>query len=122
MVASVPWRALALAWWGLTWWFLFKPASGEPPPFEHYDKLGHFLLFFVQGLLLVPAWRARVWRLMLALALWAVLSELSQGAFTADRMADPFDALADMAGGACALALWWAVLGRSGKLLSLIGR
>ncbi|MGL6070817.1 VanZ family protein [Craterilacuibacter sp.] len=97
---------LALLWWGFSLYMLLKPASTEPALIPYFDKIGHFGLFAVQSVLLTLALPQQPWpRLLLMLALWAVLSETLQGMLTADRSPELADALADMLGAACAL---WA--------------
>lgn len=97
---------LALLWWGFSLYMLLKPASSEAALIPHFDKIGHFGLFAVQSALLALAWPQQPWpRLLLALALWVVLSETLQGVLTTDRSPELADALADILGAAGAL---WA--------------
>lgn len=102
----------ALAWWlASVWLLLFKPA-GAPSGIPYFDKLGHFALFLLGGLLLAwPRWRAgqpaaAVWRASLGLCLlWALGSEAAQGLFTDTRSAEVGDVLADVLGAAAGIHL-----------------
>ncbi|WP_235930095.1 VanZ family protein [Craterilacuibacter sinensis] len=98
---------LSLLWWGFSLYMLLKPAGTEPSLIPYFDKIGHFSLFAIQAVLLRLALPQQAWpRLLLMLALWAVLSETLQGMLTTDRSPELADAGADILGAATAL---WAV-------------
>ncbi|MCL6264698.1 VanZ family protein [Craterilacuibacter sp. RT1T] len=98
---------LTLLWWGFSLYMLLKPASTEPSLIPYFDKIGHFCLFAVQALVLRLALPQQAWpRILLMLALWAVLSETLQGVLTTDRSPELADAGADILGAATAL---WAL-------------
>lgn len=89
----------------LSLYVLFAPDPGGAPRFTHADKVVHAVLF---GLLAVTArWRCGtrtpVW---LAVAAYAVASELVQGLLLDDRSGDPLDVVADLAGA----ALGWVAM------------
>lgn len=97
-------------WFMATIYLLLKPPSGEPPPFAHFDKLGHFILFFGQFWLLSKLFFTEykpvpVLYLSILVILWAVLSEVIQGVFTVDRHADVRDVVVDIIGGMLAVVL-----------------
>ena len=88
-----------------------ESALHTPPPFPHFDKLGHAALFFAQCWLLTKAWLAEgrepPYAVLAACALvYAAASEAAQHFFTNTRQGDWLDAAADMAG--CAAALYFA--------------
>jgi VanZ family protein len=114
--------ALWLGIWYFGWLLCVVLSLVPPPPLDvpvpEGDKLGHFLAY---GLL--SAWA--VWlfasvrahrRAAWALCALGVLLELAQGAFTRNRMMDPWDALADAAGVLAGLLL------ASGPLAGLLLR
>ena len=101
---------LSALWFMATIYLLLKTPSGEPPPFAHFDKLGHFVLFFGQFWLLSKLFFTEykpvpVLYLSILVVVWAVLSEAMQGVFTVDRNADVWDAAVDILGGMLAIAL-----------------
>ena len=74
------------------------PPMGDLP--KHGDKLEHLLAYGVLAAAAVQVWRAGRPLLLagLGLVLMGVLLEFAQGALTATRQADPFDALANTLG------------------------
>lgn len=80
-----------------------RPAVDMPAVFPHVDKLEHALAFATLAVLGWWAGWTMPMRLFVGLALFGIGIEFAQS-FTATRMADVWDALADMAG--AALALW----------------
>lgn len=83
-----------------------------PPPMalpQHGDKVEHLLAYaaLMAGAVQLLAGRGRLLACALALAALGVGLELAQGAFTANRMADPADALANAGGVALGLASAW---------------
>lgn len=110
----------AVAWWVLTVYLLLLKPGGPPSPIPYYDKIGHFCLFGLGGVLLTlpRAWWGQPLRQLMPpvlglCLLWAVGSEVAQGTLTATRSAEAADAVADMAGAltgvmlaAHAVALW----------------
>lgn len=80
-----------------------RPAVDKPAVFPHIDKLEHALAFAALAVLGWWAGWAMPMRLFVGLALFGIGIEIAQS-FTATRVADAWDALADMAG--AALALW----------------
>lgn len=110
------WTLAAIIWlvagvYGL----IFRESTGSnAPPFPHFDKMAHSLLFFVQIWLLCKAHlqanRAIPNRALLIFALvYAGLSEWAQASFTFTRQADFWDGVADMLGASLALYLGNAV-------------
>ncbi|WP_373741669.1 VanZ family protein [Neisseria sp.] len=103
---------LAVLWFGAAVYsLLFRESDGGVPPFPHFDKVGHFALFFAQFWLAAKAYFSDglpvPYRLLLVSALvFAVGSECAQAWFTATREGSVADGLADMAG--AAVALWAA--------------
>ncbi len=83
------------------------PAADLPSVPSGGDKIEHFLAYFLLSWAAVQlfAGRAAVARAMVGLVLLGVAIEFAQGAFTVDRSADVFDALADTAGVLAGLAL-----------------
>ncbi|MDO5687005.1 MAG: hypothetical protein Q4G42_06455 [Neisseria sp.] len=100
---------LAAIWFAASVYFLFFKAQGTtPPPFAHFDKVAHGGLFFGQtwlaGKIWLAAGKALPWRgLLLALAIWAGVSEVLQAVCTLDRTGEIADAAADMVGALAAL-------------------
>ncbi|MGY1917242.1 VanZ family protein [Blastococcus sp. SYSU DS0973] len=84
---------------------LFAPGSGVPSAPPGVDKVVHLLVF--AGLAVTGRW-AGVARtpLAVALALYAVGSELVQGLTPLARSASVADGAADLAGVAAGLVLW----------------
>ena len=93
-------------WLGL-WWLavlavvvlsLVPPPAMELP--RHGDKVEHLLAYAALAAAAVQVWRPGRPLLLagLGLVLMGVLLEFAQGALTATRQADPFDALANTLG------------------------
>ena len=90
---------------------LFKEGGNSAPPFPHFDKVGHFGLFFGQAWLCAKIFiqenREIPYKgILFAALLFAVGSELAQAFLTATRQGSIADGIADMAG--TAAALWFA--------------
>lgn len=68
---------------------------------DQQDKLGHFLVFLVLGLLGLAAWPKHTRAVIVALLSYGLLMELAQS-FTDHRHGDPWDWLADAIGVASA--------------------
>lgn len=99
------WLLMALAWLAMGIYALIfrEPTGNKPPPFAHFDKLAHFLLFLGQTWLSAKIWLSerRVPPYMLLLifgVLYALGSELAQHFLTTTRLGDVWDFVADMAG------------------------
>lgn len=110
------WTLAAALWLAASvYGLIFRESTGShAPPFPHFDKMAHALIFFVQIWLLCKAHlqanRAMPNRALLIFALiYAVLSEWAQAAFTLTRQADLWDGVADMLGASLALYLGNAV-------------
>ena len=74
----------------------------EPPSFHTgWDKTDHLAAFAVLGLLGLPSWPLRRWRVLLGLLAYGVLIEVLQG-FTVYRLGDWRDVVADALGVALA--------------------
>ncbi|MGX5729293.1 VanZ family protein [Pseudoxanthomonas beigongshangi] len=77
---------------------------GPPPPFPDLpsgtDKLEHGLAYFLLAAGAVQLFRSRGGGMIagLALVLVGIGVEFAQGAYTTDRMRDPFDAIANTVG------------------------
>jgi hypothetical protein len=108
--------------WLLVWyfgWLLCVALSLMPPPqlgihVPEGDKFGHafaYALLAAWACWIFPHRRAH-WRAAWALVGLGLAMELAQGAFTADRMMDGWDLLADAIGVAAGawLALRWPAL------------
>jgi VanZ family protein len=81
---------------------LFAPSGGATPSVPGLDKAVHLALFAL--LAGTTRWRFGAHpRLLVAVAFYAVASEVLQGALLRDRSGDPYDVLADLLG---ALAGW----------------
>jgi len=84
------------------------PGEDIPKVWPGVDKLEHATAFLVLSACAVQLFATR--RALLRAAAWlvilGVLIEFAQGEFTADRSADPLDALADASG--VLLGLWLA--------------
>lgn len=104
--------AAALIWFAATIYaLLFKEGGNSAPPFPHFDKVGHFGLFFGQAWLCAKIFiqdnRNIPYKgILLAALLFAIGSELAQAFLTATRQGSIADGIADMAG--TAAALWFA--------------
>ena len=110
MKAAKPFRRPWL-WLGL-WWLavlaVVVASLSPPPPVElprHGDKVEHLLAYALLAAGAVQVFRrgAPLWLAGQGLVLLGIGLELAQGAFTATRMADPADALANAAGVALGL-------------------
>ena len=98
--------------WLALWWLavlaVVVASLSPPPPVElprHGDKVEHLLAYALLAAGAVQVFRrgAPLWLAGLGLVLLGIGLELAQGAFTATRMADPADALANAAGVALGL-------------------
>lgn len=86
---------------------LFAPASGVATSALQLDKVVHLLLF--AALAGTARWRfGSDPRLLAAVAVYAVASEVVQGALLPDRSGDPYDVVADVLGA----GLGWVVTRR----------
>ena len=110
MKAAKPFRRPWL--WLVLWWLavlaVVVASLSPPPPVElphHGDKVEHLLAYALLAAGAVQVFRrgAPLWLAGLGLVLLGIGLELAQGAFTATRMADPADALANAAGVALGL-------------------
>lgn len=109
-------RLACLAWagWlGILWWLSSRAIPpGALPSFQFSDKLAHFSYFFAGGICLsftfrdvFTDWRARALAVVLVSALVGAGDELHQS-FVPNRLGlDPWDWLADFAGGMTAALL-----------------
>ena len=106
---------LAALWFcGGIYALLFKEGGSAPPPFPHFDKVGHFGLFFGQMWLCAKAYLSDgsgiPFRKLFVFALiCALASEAAQGLLTATRQASFGDIAADLLGAAAALWFAWKV-------------
>jgi ABC-type Fe3+-siderophore transport system permease subunit len=95
----------------LSLYVLFAPTSGGPQLFPGSDKLVHLVLFA----LLAATARARFGPaapVLVGVAVYAVASELVQGALLDSRSGDPYDVLADLLGALAGWRLAGHLLGR----------
>ena len=97
---------------------LFKEGGNSALPFPHFDKVGHFGLFFVQAWLCAKIFiqenRNIPYKgILFAALLFAVGSELAQAFLTATRQGSIADGIADMAG--TVVALWFAAKVKAAK-------
>ncbi|MDK4679643.1 VanZ family protein [Kingella negevensis] len=106
------WLVLGVLWFiaGIYSLIFRESTSQTPPPFPHFDKLAHCLLFFAQTWLLAKAWLTESLKvptrtLFIFGLVYAICSEIAQHLLTKTRQGDPFDALADMIGVSVALYL-----------------
>lgn len=112
MMPRNKWLFLAVAWLtaGVYGLVLREATGSNAPPFPHFDKMAHGLLFFVQIWLLCKAYLHEnkaipsVALLIFAL-IYAVASEWAQATFTLTRQADVWDGVADMLGAMMALTI-----------------
>lgn len=106
--------ALALGWVAVVLVLCLIPGQEVPDSrlFE-MDKLGHFGMFFVGGLLALWAWPERVGAVVAAGLAMAVLTEGLQGLLPIGRSADVLDAVADVAGLLAGLGLFLALRRRA---------
>ena len=111
--------------WLALWWLAVMvvivtcllPAPDLPPLPQGSDKIEHVLAYFVLAASAVQLFlRSRLPVVACGLVLLGVAIEFAQGAFTATRSADVFDALADaigvIAGMATAFTPWRDVLSK----------
>lgn len=93
------------------------PPPPLPPLPSGTDKLEHALSYFLLAFGAVQLFRARRSQLIAGVLLigMGVGLEFAQGAFTTDRMQDPFDALANTVGVLLGLAMAWTPM-RDGLL------
>lgn len=110
--------AFALLWLAAGIYSLvFREADGGVPPFPHFDKAAHFLLFFAQTWLWARSFiedkRPIPYRGIVIFSLiYAVGSEYAQAAWTETREGSFADGIADLLGMSAALCLakkWAAV-------------
>lgn len=106
------WFYAALIWFFLgIYALIFRENSGTHlPPFPHFDKLAHALLFFAQIWLAAKIWltqsRQPPYQALLIFGLaYAIVSELAQHFFTQTRSGDIWDIGADLLGTTLALFL-----------------
>ena len=102
------------AWLSL-WWLAIAvvlaaslaPPRALPPMADGSDKLYHLLGYFVLAAAAVQLFRrgAGLWWVAAGLVLMGIAVEWAQGALTAQRSADPLDALANVVGVALGVAL-----------------
>lgn len=106
------WFYLAIIWFvaGI-YALIFRESTGKnAPPFPHFDKMAHALLFFAQMWLLAKAFLSEKKPIPMV-GFWifalicAVASELGQHFFTLTRQADFWDGVADMVGASVAIYL-----------------
>ena len=107
-VKALRWPWLWLGLWWLAVLAVVVLSLVPPPPMElprHGDKVEHLLAYALLAAGAVQVFRrgAPLWLAGLGLVLLGIGLELAQGAFTATRMADPADALANAAGVALGL-------------------
>lgn len=112
MIPRNKWLLLAVVWFvaGAYGLIFRETTSADAPPFPHFDKMAHGLLFFVQIWLLCKTYLHENKRIpLVALAIFALIcavaSEWAQAAFTFTRQADVWDGVADMVGAMVALYL-----------------
>ncbi|MDX1532486.1 MAG: VanZ family protein [Rhodothermales bacterium] len=100
----------ALAWALLILVLCALPSSTLPDAsLLGIDKVGHFGMFFIGGVLWGRAWSGRLGAVLVGGVLLAVGTEALQALLSMGRAADPFDAVADVAGllaGLGVLILW----------------
>lgn len=98
--------------WIIVLWVVFTPHKYQSENINHVDKVAHFGVFFGQfcllGHLLNINNKTKALFLWVVALLWAVVSELIQGYFTARTM-DIWDGVADMVGASLAIrwVYWW---------------
>ena len=96
--------AAALIWFAAAIYaLLFKEGGNSATPFPHFDKVGHFGLFFGQAWLCAKIFiednRNIPYKgILFAALLFAIGSELAQAFLTATRQGSIADGIADMAG------------------------
>ena len=111
--------AAALIWFAAAIYaLLFKEGGNSAPPFPHFDKVGHFGLFFGQAWLCAKIFiqdnRNIPYKgILFAALLFAVGSELAQAFLTTTRQGSIADGIADMVG--TVAALWFATKVKAAK-------
>lgn len=101
--------------WLALWWLAvllvfaacLVPARDLPSVPHGFDKLEHFLAFFLLAASAVQLYAGRraLWFVAIGLVCLGVAIELAQHALTASRSMDPRDVLADVLGVAAGLAI-----------------
>ncbi|MFA9487612.1 MULTISPECIES: VanZ family protein [unclassified Mannheimia] len=100
---------LALLWFVISLYSLiFRESSGDPPLFPHFDKIGHFAIFFIQIWLIARAFiQSNKFVPYLGLMIFALFyafgTELGQAYFTETRQSSWLDGIADLFGAGTAL-------------------
>lgn len=105
-IQGIPYAYLAVAWMAVIYFLSSRPGSEFPATFDGADKIVHFVVFGILGVLLAGAFgrvgREFPWRRLLlvttAVALYGVLDEFHQ-AFVPGRAPSAGDVVADAAGG-----------------------
>ena len=112
--------AAALIWFvAAIYALLFREGGNSAPPFPHFDKVGHFGLFFGQAWLCAKIFiqdNTEIFPykgILFAALVFAIGSELAQAFLTATRQGSIADGIADMAG--TAAALWFAAKVKAAK-------
>lgn len=106
----------AIGWAGVLYYLSDQPRLGIQPLFSGEDKLFHAAAYSVLGFLILgaikPAWngysRGQILLAAGLAAVYGVLDEFHQY-FVPGRSADPFDAIADLAGGLLGVLLMVAI-------------
>lgn len=108
------WRPLFVVALVLVFIASLLPSPDGPALVAHQDKYGHFAAFFILALLGIAAWPTHLARVPGGLLLYGMAIEIGQS-FTAYRMGDVFDWLADALGilAASALSLLYRAMRRS---------
>lgn len=102
---------LALLWFAISIYSLiFRESSNQLQLFPHFDKIGHFAIFFIQIWLVARAFiqanKAVPYSGLMIFALFYALgTELGQATFTATRTGSWLDGLADLCGAGVALLM-----------------
>lgn len=112
---KIKWLFAALIWFGMSIYTLIcrETSQTSAPPFPHFDKFAHALLFLIQTWLIAKYWLSQNRKppylvLFISALCWAIVSELAQHFFTTTRQGDILDIAADLLGTAIALQLsYW---------------
>jgi len=107
-LAVLPARLLLILLLIIATYGFLKDTSGIPSSWMPNDKVMHVLVFLALTLSYLQAFAGRRVIGVVALALYGALIEVAQATFT-NRMGDPLDWLADLAGiglGLLLLRLW----------------
>jgi len=100
-------RYLTFAWLALTLIGLALPAESLPETSAFgTDKVMHFVLFYVGAVTALLGWPSRRGLVLLALLVFAPLTEVWQAVLPTGRQADVFDVVANVLG---VLAGWGTV-------------